>query len=119
MKELEKVKNVSKDGITIYLLKRVGDKALVVNYANSSTRSFGGFEVHIIKKQKEKDITLGGVKIHLEEAEKYRSAKQFGTKAWIYPTLDLVYEAHPEFKPFAVEIVDSNATVLTNTTKRS
>jgi len=118
MKELEKIKNVSKDGITIYLLKRLGEKALVANYTNPS-RNPQGFEVHIIRKQKEQDSMISGMKVHYDEAEKYRCAREFGYKAWAYPSLDLVFENHPEFKPFAVEIVDLNKEILINAAKRS
>ena len=115
MKQLKEIEHISKEAITIYLLKRIGDKALVANYTDSE--QFQGYEVHIIQKQKAKDAVIGGVRVHFEARERYRRCSEFGHYAWHYATLSAVYENHPEFSAYDAHIVDLTQTVEQNSKK--
>ena len=87
----------------IVLLKDLGDYAL---YFNRTDNHFSGFEVHKIriKEAQESDIKRkDGSVYHLSGPRRrvLAGSEEFGRYAWHFPSLDLVFENHPEFKKYA------------------
>lgn len=101
MEPLVDTKHSEKEGVTIHLLARVHDKALVLSF---SGKHFTGFEVHKIKIQKAGSMIQNGKRVEFKEKEVYRTGAEFGFNAWHYPNLELALIDHPEFKPFSTLI---------------
>jgi len=101
MEPLVEKKHSEREGVTIFLLARIKEKALVASFTG---KHFSGFEVHLIKVQKEGTQTINGHEIHYQEKELYRTGRDFGVSAWHYPYLELALIDHPEFKSFKLLI---------------
>lgn len=107
---LNNIKNIPKssrsENLWIALLTDMGNCAL---YFNKTDNCFCGFEVHIvrIREAKECDIKRKDGSIGHLSVPKRRvivGSEGFGSLAWHYPNLDLVYEKYPEFKKYRHEI---------------
>jgi len=107
-------------GITINLLKRLNGhfqhgrstKIGIALYSNKTQYDniFQGFEVHLIRKQKEttriyKNADGKEVKITYSESEIIANSKEFGAYAWSFPNLSDVYHDFPQFQNHHDEIV--------------
>ena len=98
------------DGTAWVLVKAVKNAqepfALAVN---TSGGVFSGFEVHILRVNKEssyfiRDKEGSQREIKAQARLSWRSDEDFGKKAWFYASLEAVYNEFPQFKSFKAEI---------------
>ena len=92
--------------VWIVLLKDLGNFAL---YLNMTGGFFGGFEVHQIRVRGAKECTIkqknGSIRHFAVPMRRIIAGSgEFGRFAWHFPSLDLVFVAHPIFKKYCEEI---------------
>jgi hypothetical protein len=76
-----------KNGLNYKMVER-NDKAVIYQQFNAENLPIG-YEVFRVKIQKETDMVLNGVSVHLEEKEALPSNESFGLWAWGYDTLPM------------------------------